>query len=163
MTRDELSSSVAQLEAELRTLRSERRRAHAKLAACTASLELEDRVVASALCIGRALEGLEEEERRRAAGLLHLCSKTTAAGGQTVACLLPLVDETERESVLWKSRKIRGQLTFSLTVPPLGGPSSLPEDYALTWLAAGTAPGASQPSCTCASPTPASAAERQAV
>ncbi|MFN8463893.1 MAG: hypothetical protein U0X20_00020 [Caldilineaceae bacterium] len=132
-TREELAISVGQLEVELCALRLERRQAHARLAACTASSDLEDTVVEIAGCIAQALTGLAEEDRQRAAGLLHLRTNTMTNGSLIVSCLLPLVDETQRECVLWSSTKSKGQLFFGLTVPPLGGNAAAPEDYALTW------------------------------
>lgn len=133
ISREELASSVGQLEVQLRTLRFERRQAHAWLAACTATRELEDTVVEIAGCIAQALTGLADEDQQRAAGLLHLRTNTMTNGSLIVSCLLPLVDETQRECVLWSSKKAKGQLVFDLTVPPLGGNAAAPEDYALTW------------------------------
>lgn len=134
VTRTELSERAHELELELHTLRAGRRRAHAALAACTLTPEAEEKVVEVARCIRDVLEGLSIEERQRAAGALNMTvGSASGTGDLRISCLLPLLDETQREEVEWSTRMVRGTVEVQLTVPPLQGPTAQAEDYLLTW------------------------------
>jgi hypothetical protein len=91
---------------------------------------LERQLVASARSLRLALEGLNAEEAARAAGWLHVRPE---AGGY--ACLLPLVDDSQREQARWSTASRRGQNLLPLATPPLDGPDAAPEDYPLAWAA----------------------------
>lgn len=134
ITRPELSEQAHKLELELHSLRAGRRRAHAAYAACMLAPEIEQRVVEIAGCIRGGLEGLSVEEQQRAAGALNiLVDPTPGAGDLRISCLLPLIDETQREEVACSTRLVRGTVEVKLTVPPLHGPTAPAEDYPLTW------------------------------
>jgi hypothetical protein len=110
----------------------ERRRAHALADSAHTARDKEQLIVEIALGLHQALEGLAPAEQRRAARLLDLRVRRTPGADDSqveCSCLLPLVDESQREQVVVKqSHKLSRIVT-----PPLGGPDSPAEDYALAW------------------------------
>lgn len=141
ISQEEFATHVRSLETELQERRLARRRAHAALALSRPSPELVDRVVLTAVHISRALEGLQRAERQRAAGLFQIRSEPTP-DGPAISCLLPLVDDRERESVVWSGKRVQGRDELALAVPPRGGSGADPEDFLLQWRLAAAATGA---------------------
>jgi hypothetical protein len=138
ISEEAFSSQARSLAAELRDRRLARRRAHAVLAGRHPTPQLVDRIVLTAAMVAPALECLPPAERQRAAGFFQLRSEP-AQGGQSLACLLPLVDDSVREAASWSVKPRQGCNELGLTVPPLGGSEADPEDFLLGWRLAGAA------------------------
>lgn len=128
-----LACRRAEMDGRLYALRCQRQQAHAFLAAPSLSPAAEELVVEIARCLVPVLEGLDPNERQRAAQYLQVNADPQDDGTMQVACLLPLVDESQRETAVWTVRKEQGQAVQMLIVPPAGGPDAAAEDYPLAW------------------------------
>lgn len=109
-----------------------RRRTHALADSARTATDKEQQIVEIALGLHQALDGLAPAEQRRAAHLLNLRARqmlATDCGQAECSCLLPLVDESQREQVQIKQQRGRPKVV----APPLGGPDSPAEDYVLAW------------------------------
>lgn len=111
------------------------------LGAGSLSSASEDLIVEIAHHLIPVLEGLDAGESQRAAEYLQIKGDPQEDGSMRVTCMLPLVDESQRNNAEWTVRKVRGRAEQVLEVPPAQGPGTPAEDYPLAWTiwpAAGT-------------------------